>query len=112
MVTGALAMAPGGKRDRKRILRRKLHCPFKQFDRFSLGSRFDKERTGQRLHRKLPGAELFRLHMAGPLHLCGANGAFHGARYALCHAFLEGKGVLDLAVPSVGPQMLTGRRVG
>jgi len=50
--------------------------------------------------------------VAGPLHLCGANGAFHGARDALCHAFLEGEGVLDLAVPSVGPQMLTGRRVG
>ena len=45
--------------------------------------------------------------MAGPLHLCGANGAFHGARYALCHALLEDKSVLDVAVPSVSPQMLT-----
>ena len=29
--------------------------------------------------------------MAGPLHLCGANGAFHGARYALCHALSKTK---------------------
>src|SRR3982074_1041804 len=103
MIDDALAMDPGGERDRKRIARIAIHRGVQQLERARIAFRIERKNTGHGPEREIPGTEVRIRFPSRAIDLRRAQGWMQGGGDSCGELLVERSGAVERSPGRVRP---------